>query len=109
MTRSSLLSFLRGVVVMAALMLFVGGGAVLVDLARAGLPLARVWHLDVGDARNEINAMSRACNQLMAVVFTTVAIAVPLSANLYSLKFLEYFIKDRVNAAVLFLVVFSAL
>jgi uncharacterized membrane protein len=34
---------------------------------------------------------------------------VPLTANLYSLKFLEFFIKDRVNAAVLTLVVFADL
>ena len=33
------------------------------------------------------------------------AIAVPLTANMYSLKFLEFFLKDRVNAAVLIFVV----
>ncbi len=42
-------------------------------------------------------------------MFTTVAIAVPLTANMYSIKFLEFFIKDPVNAAVLTLVVFSDL
>jgi hypothetical protein len=45
----------------------------------------------------------------MALAFTVVAIAVPLTANLYSLKFLDFFVKDRVNAAVLTLVVVADL
>ena len=36
-------------------------------------------------------------------MFTTVSIAVPLTANMYSLKFLEFFLKDRVNSGMLLL------
>lgn len=50
---------------------------------------------------------NRSFNQLLAVVFTTVAIVVPLTANTYSVKFLELFLSDRVNRAVLLLFVFA--
>ena len=37
----------------------------------------------------------------------SVAVAVPLTANMYSVKFLDFFIKDPVNMGVLGLVVFA--
>src|SRR5262249_45649780 len=58
------------------------------------------------EARVLQDSLHRNFNQMMAVAFTTVAIAVPLTANMYSLKFLEFFIKDRVNAIVLTFAVF---
>jgi hypothetical protein len=109
MTRSSLLSFLRGLVGMAALMLLVSAVAVEADVFATGITWDRLSRLNPNEARNLMHLMSRACNQLMGVVFTTVAIAVPLTANLYSLKFLEYFIKDRINALMLSAAVFAAL
>src|SRR5262245_10713282 len=105
MERNALI-LVRGVVAMAAGMLLVFGVLLAVDLLRAGHAPADPWALGPGDARNLVNILSRTCNQLMAVVFTTVAIAVPLTANMYSLKFLELFIRDRVNAVMLTLVVF---
>ncbi|MBL8056896.1 MAG: DUF2254 domain-containing protein [Anaerolineales bacterium] len=104
---TNLLTFVRGVLVLAAGMVLVFGLALLVDLNLAGQPLSRVFLLDLADARQLNNLLNRSLNQLVAVVFTTVAIAVPLTANLYSLKFLEFFIKDWVNAAVLLFVVFT--
>jgi hypothetical protein len=106
---AAVLSFVRGVLVLAAGMVLVFGLALALDLAQNGQPLGRVFLLDISDARQINNLLNRSLNQLVAVVFTTVAIAVPLTANLYSLKFLEFFIKDWVNAAVLIFVVFTDL
>ncbi|PYQ42044.1 MAG: hypothetical protein DMF77_14215, partial [Acidobacteria bacterium] len=98
----------RGVLVMAAI-LGVTAAAVLADALRTGVPLSRLAAFDASEARNLINAFSRAGNQLVAVVFTTVSIAVPLTANMYSLKFLEFFLKDRVNSGMLLLAATVAL
>jgi len=98
----------RGILVMAAI-LGITAAAVLADALRAGVPLARLGAFDANEARNLINAFSRAGNQLVAVVFTTVSIAVPLTANMYSLKFLEFFLKDRVNSGMLLLAATVAL
>jgi hypothetical protein len=101
-------TLLRGVLAMAAV-LAVTALAVLVDALRSGVPLHHLASFDPNEARNLINAFSRAGNQLVAVVFTTVSIAVPLTANMYSLKFLEFFLKDRVNAGMLLLAATVAL
>jgi hypothetical protein len=75
------------------------------ELWRGGYSLNALVVFDLEEARHLHSLLSRNLNQLLAVVFTSVAIAVPLTANLYSLKFLEFFIKDPVNATVLLLVV----
>jgi hypothetical protein len=98
----------RGILVMAGI-LGITAAAVLADALRMGVPLARLGAFDPNEARNLINAFSRAGNQLVAVVFTTVSIAVPLTANMYSLKFLEFFLKDRVNSGMLLLAATVAL
>ncbi len=79
------------------------------DLSSGGVPIDHLTTMTSDEARHLNNALNRNLNQLMAVAFTTVAIAVPLTANMYSLKFLEFFIKDRVNATVLTFVVFAGL
>lgn len=109
MRSSSLLVFVRGVLLMAAVITVFFGLELAVDVMAGGYPLARALFFDVNDARHFNNLLNRSLNQLLGVVFTTVAIAVPLTANLYSLKFLEFFIQDRVNAAVLTLAVLTNL
>ena len=103
------LTFARGVAVMAAAFLFIITIELSVDLSGKDVPLAHLTKMTSDEARHLNNALNRNLNQLMAVAFTTVAIAVPLTANMYSLKFLEFFIKDRINAAVLTFVVFAGL
>jgi hypothetical protein len=107
--KGNVLTLARGVLVMAAIVAAISGTAILTDALRAGIPLSRLAAFDTSEARNLINAFSRAGNQLVAVVFTTVSIAVPLTANMYSLKFLEFFLKDRVNAGMLLLAATVAL
>src|SRR5262245_42873611 len=102
-------TFARGVVLMAAAFLFLITIELGLDLSNGGIPLNHLLTMTSDEARHLNHALNRNLNQLMAVAFTTVAIAVPLTANMYSPKFLEFFIKDRVNAAVLTFVVFAGL
>ena len=108
MKRDSL-NFARGVVVFAAVVLVILAAATLLDLQAYGYPLAHLALFDYTEARLLADLTNRGLNQLMALSFTVVAIAVPLTANLYSLKFLDFFIRDRINAAVLSLVVLADL
>jgi len=104
--RKHAVSFLRSVL----LLVFAMAGLLVLQAAfdtLAGVPLRGLGRFDVRDAMHFNNLLSRNLNQLVAVVFTTVAIAVPLTANMYSLRFLEFFVKDPVNAAVLLFVVFT--
>ena len=105
----SIFKFARGVIVMAAAFLLIITIELGVDLYSGGVPFDHLMTMTADEARHLNNALSRNLNQLMAVSFTTVAIAVPLTANMYSLKFLEFFIKDPVNASVLAFVVFAGL
>ncbi len=98
----------RSVVLGAAVMLALLVAGLLLDVFSAGRwPL--LTEFNVNEARHFNNLLGRGLSQLLGVTFTTVAIAVPLTANMYSLKFLEFFIKDPVNAAALTLVVFANL
>src|SRR5258708_26551565 len=100
---------IRGVLLMAAAMLVLIFLEGLLDLSNNGFSAFTSSAFDLAEARQLTSVLKGNFNQLMAVTFTTVAIAVPLTANMYSIKFLEFFIKDPVNAAVLTLVVFSDL
>lgn len=72
-------------------------------------PLSRLSSFTGDEARNLINLLNGKLNQAMGVVFIAVGMAVPLTANMYSLKFLDLFIKNPVNAAVLIFAVFANL
>ncbi len=100
---------IRGVILMAAVMLLIMTANMFFDLNAMRYSFVDLFTLNASEARHLSNALNRNFNQLVAVAFTTVAIAVPLTANLYSLKFVEFFIKDRVNTAVLTFVVFASL
>jgi hypothetical protein len=104
MNRDSL-AFARGVVRLAVWILLVIAAATLIDLIAAGYSPAKLAVVDYAGAHFLADLTNRGLNQVMALSFTVVAIAVPLTANLYSLKFLDFFVKDRINAAVLTLVV----
>jgi len=100
---------IRGVLLMAAAMLVLIFLEALLDLYNSGFNAFTSSAFDLAEARQLTSVLNSNFNQLMAVMFTTVAIAVPLTANMYSIKFLEFFIKDPVNALALTLIVFSDL
>lgn len=72
-------------------------------------PVHRLSSLSPGEARDLLILLNGKLNQAMGVVFITVGLAVPLTANMYSLKFLDLFIRNPVNGAVLIFVVFANL
>ena len=104
--KNNALWFVRSALLMAGVLLVIFAVDLALDLLTGGYRLASLAAFDVVAARNANTLLNRNLNQLMGTIFGTVAIAVPLTANMYSLKFLEFFIKDRVNAAVLIYVVF---
>jgi hypothetical protein len=103
------LRFVRSVLWIALAFMAVLTLLLVLDFTQSGVTFNALTSVDLVQVRHINNMLNRNLNQLVAVVFTSVAIAVPLTANMYSLKFLEFFIKDRVNAAVLSLVVFTNL
>src|SRR5207245_5598597 len=107
--KTNVLALAHGVVFVALFLATICRLALVAALVHLGFPARRIALFDLDAARNLLNLFSRAGNQLVGVVFTTVAIAVPLTANMYSLKFLEFFLKDRVNAAMLLLAATVAL
>jgi hypothetical protein len=96
-----------GVVTVGAGWLALAFLASLPDVLRAGFTPGRLGHFTVEEARALNGLLERGLNQLLAATFLTVAVAVPLTANMYSVKFLDFFIKDHVNMGVLGLVVFA--
>jgi len=84
---------------------------VLIDAASPGTPLGetlrRPWTSSADEVAPAIANVSRTFNQLVAVVIMALAIAVPLTANMYTPKLLEIFLGDRFNRIVLGLFLFS--
>jgi hypothetical protein len=58
--------------------------ALAVDVLTWRTSMARLTVMDYTEARFLADVTNRGLNQLLAVTFTVVAIAVPLTANLYS-------------------------
>jgi hypothetical protein len=76
-----------------------------------GLSPRELWDALDGSAamaRMSGTTISRAYNALVSLVLTAIALAIPLTANMYTPKLIDIFIKDRVNIAVLTFFVFSA-
>ena len=68
------------------------------DLARTGVP----WRDLAVTARTGpalASTVSRAFNNLTAMVLTFIALAVPITANMYTPKLIEIFVRDKVNLA----------
>jgi hypothetical protein len=59
-------------------------------------------------ARMAGTTISRAYNVLVSMVLTSIALAIPITANMYTPKLIEIFIKDKVNIAVLAFFVLSS-
>ena len=72
-----------------------------------GEALRRPWATAPDELHAAMANISRTFNQLLALVTTALAIAVPLTANMYTPKLLEIFLGDRINRIVLGLILFS--
>jgi len=96
--KQTISNVVREVLGLAGILLLFFAAQLVIGLIVDGRPLALSPAYDITDFRHINSLYNRSLNQLTAVIFTTVAIAVPLTANMYSLKFLEFFLKDPVNA-----------
>src|SRR5262245_44995983 len=69
-----------------------------VDLARSNVPWSA---LSATSSRGQslASTVSRAFNNLTAMVLTFIALAVPITANMYTPKLIEIFVRDKVNIA----------
>jgi hypothetical protein len=59
-------------------------------------------------ARTSATTVSRAYNVLVSLVLTSIAIAVPLTANMYTPKLTDLFVRDKVNLTVMIFFVCSS-
>jgi hypothetical protein len=99
--------FVQGVIVLAAALVLVFSIQFVIGVFEEGFGIGRFTHLTLDGAKHLNNVFNRNLNQLLGTVFTAVAIGVSLTANMYSFKFLEFFIKDRVNGVVLLFVLIT--
>src|SRR5215475_12200219 len=49
-----------------------------------------------------LSPTARAYNNVLAMLLATIALAIPLTANLYTTKLIEMFTRDRINQFMLF-------
>ena len=81
-------------------------------LPHSHLPtMTDLWHVLDGSAvmsRASGTTISRAYNVLVSLAITSIALAIPLTANMYTPKLIDIFISDRVNVTVLSFFVLSA-
>jgi hypothetical protein len=105
--KNNSLRFLRMILflIMGALGIFVV--QTLAEILFTGLPLPGLSALTPAEARTLVNLLNGKLNQAMSILFIVTGMAVPLTANLYSLKFLELFIRNPVNVTVLMFIIFA--
>ena len=105
--KDNTLRFLRMILflIMGALGIFVA--QTLAELLFTELSLPRLSGLTPAEARSLVNLLNGKLNQAMSILFIVTGMAVPLTANLYSLKFLELFIRNPVNVTVLMFIIFA--
>jgi len=107
--KDNTLRFLKMVlyIIMGALGIFAAQTAA--ELLFTELSPPRLSSLTPDKARSLVELLNGKLNQAMSILFIVTGMAVPLTANLYSLKFLELFIRNPVNMTVLTLVIFANL
>ncbi len=78
------------------------------DLWRSGTTFAEL-QLSPRQVQALASTVSRAFNNLMTMVLAFIALAIPITANMYTPKLIEIFVSDRVNiAALLFFAIMGA-
>src|SRR4051812_39611479 len=69
-----------------------------VDLSRSDVPWSQL-HATSRAGQGLASSVSRAFNNLTAMVLTFIALAVPITANMYTPKLIEIFVRDKINIA----------
>lgn len=70
------------------------------DTALSG-PIVGGLEITPAATRALASTVSRAFNNLMTMVLAFIALAVPITANMYTPRLIEIFVRDRVNLVVL--------
>jgi hypothetical protein len=107
--KDNTLRFLQGIFLVAIAAGGVFSVQLVIELALSDYPLSPLSSMSPNEARNFINLLNSKLNQALQVIFVVVALAVPLTANMYSVKFLDFFIRNPVNVAVLIFIVLANL
>ena len=107
--RENALRFVRAMVLMVLGCVGVFCLVSLLEHVFTGYPLGRLSSLNANEAREFVNGLNVKLNQTLAVTFVAVGMAVPLTANMYSLKFLDFFVRNPVNLITLVFIVFANL
>jgi hypothetical protein len=69
----------------------------------------RALHGSANHARQFASAVSRAYNVILGMVISSIALAIPITANMYTPKLVEIFVRDRYTIGVIALFVFSCM
>ncbi len=104
MEKSGLL-MIRGVLAAAALLILACAVQLGFHLAFGEGDLRQVFIQSPGDIGHLRDLLNRNLNQVLGIVITAVAIGVSLTANMYSFKFLEFFIRDGINTVTIMFVI----
>ncbi len=78
------------------------GIELLVDLTGSGVDLGDL-EMTPRQVQTLASTVSRAFNNLMAMVLAFIALAIPITANMYTPKLIEIFVRDRINIAAMVL------
>ncbi len=79
----------------------------LIDLYASGYSWDEL-HGSAVHARSFATTISRAYNVLTGMIITAIALSIPITANMYTPKLTEIFVRDRVNIAVFIFFICSA-
>ena len=104
--KDNTLSFLKTILFIVAGALGVIFVQSALEILFGGIPLHRLDSLTPAEAGSLLNVLNGKLNQAMGVLFIVTGMAVPLTANLYSLKFLELFVRNPVIISALLFVIF---
>ncbi len=103
------LRFLKSILLMAG----IGGGILIaqtiLEILMGGASPKHLSSLTPHEAQNLMNLLNGKLTQAMSVIFIVTGMAVPLTAHMYSLKFLDFFIRNPVNVAVLLFIICATL
>lgn len=97
---SSQQRFLRGLGILAAVALVIFLAEFLLEMYRLSQPGAEAPVL--GKWPDILSPTARAYNNILAMLVATIALAIPLTANIYTAKLIEMFLRDRINQFMLF-------
>lgn len=96
-------SFPRGVMLIGALFVVVFGAEAAFELYRAHPTMEQLSWGGQNNAKllDALSPIARAYNNVLAMLLACIGLAIPLTANMYTPKLIEIFLRDRINQVML--------